>query len=121
MKPLLLLFCVLLGACKSQEVLPENCFKGRLSLKGICSNYVIELSAGTLDTSKVESQWIHPNTGKLYKNAFALSNPCVFPASLKEGDEFYFKLDPALLNGECGVCLAYSPTPKKRLPISICP
>ena len=57
MKPLLLLFCLLLVACKSQEVLPENCYKGRLFLKGICNNYVIELVEGSIDTSKVEAQW----------------------------------------------------------------
>ena len=121
MKPLLLLSCLLLGACKSKEVLPENCYRGKLSLTGICNGYVIELISGTLDTSKVEAQWKNPDTGKIYKNAFALSNICAFPSNLKEGDEFDFKIDPSLLNGDCAVCLAYSPTPKKRLPIAICP
>ena len=121
MKPLVLLFCLLLGACKSQEVLPENCYKGRLSLKGICNNYVIELVEGSIDTSKVEAQWKNPDTGKIYKNAFALSNPCALPVSLKEGDEFLFKLDASQLTAECITCKAYSPTPRKALPISICP
>ena len=120
MKPLLL-FCLLLSACKSQEVLPDNCYKGRLSLKGICNNYVIELVEGSIDTSKVESIWKNPDTGKNYKNAFALSNPCALPVSLKEWDEFYFKLDASQLTAECITCKAYSPTPKKALPISICP
>ena len=122
MKPLLLLFCLsLLGACKSQEVLPDNCFKGRLSLKGICNNYVIELIGGTIDLSKVETTWENPSTGKKYTNAFALSNPCALPVSLKEGDEFFFKLDSTQLTAECVTCKAYSPTPRKSLPISICP
>jgi hypothetical protein len=121
MKPLLLLFCLLLGACKSQEVLPDNCYKGRLSLKGICNNYVIELIEGTIDLSKVETTWENPSTGKKYKDAFTLSNPCSLPVSLKEGDEFYFKLDSTQLTAECVTCKAYSPTPKKALPISICP
>lgn len=121
MKPLLLLFCLLLGACKSQEVLPENCYRGRLSLKGICNNYVIELIEGSIDTSKVESIWKNPDTGKNYKNAFALSNPCALPVSINEGDEFFFKLDASQLTAECVTCKAYSPTPKKALPISICP
>jgi len=120
MKPLLL-FCLLLGACKSQEVLPENCYKGRLSLKGICNNYVIELVQGTIDTAKVEAQWKNPDTGKNYKNAFSLLNPCALPVSLKEGDEFFFKLDSTQLTAVCVTCKAYSPTPKKALPISICP
>ena len=111
----------MLGGCKSQEVLPDNCYRGRLSLKGICNNYVIELVEGRIDTAKVEAQWKNPGTGKIYKNAFALSNPCALPVSLNEGDEFFFKLDPAQLTAECITCKAYSPTPKKNLPISICP
>lgn len=117
----LLLFCLLLGACKSQEVLPDNCYKGRLSLRGICNNYVIELVEGTIDSSKVESMWKNPSTGKIYTNAFALSNPCALPVSLKEGDEFFFKLDSTQLTAVCITCKAYSPTPQKTLPISICP
>ncbi|MFM1934578.1 MAG: hypothetical protein RL360_1459 [Bacteroidota bacterium] len=121
MKPLLLLFCLSLVACKSQEVLPENCYKGRLALKGICNNYVIELVEGTIDTSRVEARWKNPDIGKFYTNAFALYNPCVLPTSLKEGDVFFFKLDSTQLTAECITCKAYSPTPRKALPISICP
>jgi hypothetical protein len=121
MKPLVLLFCLLLGACKSQEVLPENCYKGRLSLKGICNNYVIELVEGAIDTSKVEAQWKNPDTGKIYTNAFALYNPCVLPTTLKEGDTFYFRLNANPLAEVCITCKAYAPTPKKSLPIAICP
>ncbi|MFL0206236.1 hypothetical protein V7S74_05735 [Aquirufa sp. 2-AUSEE-184A6] len=121
MKPLLLLFCLSLVACKSQEVLPENCYKGRLALKGICNNYVIELVEGTIDTSRLEAQWKNPDTGKFYTNAFALSNPCALPVSLKEGDEFFFKLDSTQLTADCITCKAYSPTPRKSLPVSVCP
>jgi hypothetical protein len=117
----LLLCCLLFSACKTSEVLPENCFKGRLSLKGICNNYVIELVDGTIDASRVEAQWKNPDTGKFYKNAFALSNPCALPVSLQEGDEFFFKLDSTQLTADCITCKAASPTPAKRLPISICP
>lgn len=121
MKPLLLLLCLSLVACKSQEVLPENCYKGRLALKGICNNYVIELVEGTIDTSRLEAQWKNPDTGKFYTNAFALSNPCALPVSLKEGDEFFFKLDSTQLTADCITCKAYSPTPRKSLPVSVCP
>lgn len=121
MKPLLLLLCLLVVACKSQEVLPDKCYRGRLSLKGICNNYVIELVEGSIDTARVEVKWKNPDTGKLYSNAFALSNPCALPVSLKEGDEFFFTLDSSQLTAECITCKAYSPTPKRALPISICP
>lgn len=117
----LLLFCLLCSACKPQEELPENCLKGRLAFTGICNGYVIELISGTLDTSKVEAQWKNPDTGKIYKNAFALSNVCNFPTNLKDGDEFYFKVDQSQLIADCFTCKAYSPTPRKSLPIYICP
>jgi hypothetical protein len=121
MKLLLLLFCLSLVACKSQEVLPENCYKGRLAVKGICNGYVIELVEGKIDLAKIESTWENPSTGKKYTNAFALSNPCALPVSLQEGDEFFFKLDSTQLTAVCITCKAYSPTPQKTLPISICP
>jgi hypothetical protein len=126
----LLFCCLLFSSCiiqvdvqpeKKEKLKPDNCYKGRLSLKGICNNYVIELIDGAIDTSKVAVHWTNPETGKIYNNAFALSNRCALPVSLKEGDEFLFKLDSSHLNAECNTCAAYSPTPKKTLSISICP
>ena len=118
----LLFCCILLGACKGQiEETPDKCYKGRLSLKGICNNYVIELVEGSIDTSKVELIWKNPETGKTYKNAFALTNKCALPTNLKEGDEFLFQIDATQTSAGCVTCSAFSPTPKKSLPISICP
>lgn len=94
------------------------CFKGRLEIKGICSNYTIKILEGTPDTTEVAAQWTDENTGKAYTNVFALDNPCSFPADLKEGDEFYFTV---LEKGDknCQVCMAYYPVPSKRLSIAV--
>lgn len=89
-----------------------SCMKGRLEIKGICSNYVITIIDGPIDTSKVASTWTDPETNKTYTNAFKLGSPCTFPSSLNEGDEFYFTFVNDTKE-DCAVCMAYRPVPKK--------
>jgi len=95
-----------------------NCFKGRLEIKGICSNYTIKVLEGAIDTTKFSANWTDENTNKTYSNVFALDSPCSFPADIKEGDEFYFTIKSAG-DKNCNVCMAYYPTPPKRLSISV--
>jgi hypothetical protein len=96
-----------------------DCFKGRLEIKGICSNYTIKLLEGNIDTSLLVENWTDEHTGKAYTNVFALGSPCTFPESIKEGDEFYFKIDT--VQQDCNVCMAYYPTPQKKLAIKVVP
>jgi len=103
--------------CSSQKAQSSTCFKGRLEIKGICSNYTIKLLEGNLDKSKIAAEWKDETTGKSYLNVFALGSPCTFPSPIKEGDEFYFTLDDTRQN--CPVCMAYYPTPPKKLSIKI--
>jgi hypothetical protein len=93
-------------------------YKGRLEIKAICMNYTVKLVEGNMDTSKIVSAWIDETTKKVYSNVFALENPCNFPASIKQGDEFYFVIDTASA-APCAVCMAYYPIPGKKLPIKI--
>jgi len=104
--------------CKSSQRLTNtNCFKGRLEIKGICSNYTIKLVEGNIDTSKIASTWKNEATNKTYTNVFALGSPCSFPTTINEGDEFYFTLDDSPQN--CNVCMAYYPKPPKALRIKV--
>lgn len=104
--------------CKSsQRSTSTTCFKGRLEIKGICSNYTILLVEGTIDTTRIVANWKDEVTGKTHKNVFALGSPCTFPATIKEGDEFYFVLDDVPQN--CNVCMAYYPKPSKALSIKV--
>ena len=73
---------------------------------------------GRIDTSKVAATWIDENTGRTYTNVFALDSPCSFPADIEQGDEFYFTLKEER-DKDCNVCMAYYPTPPKRLFISV--
>ena len=97
---------------------PLNCFKGRLEIKGICSNYTIKVLEGAIDSTKFSADWTDENTNKTYSNVFALDSPCSFPADIKEGDEFYFTIRTEG-DKNCNVCMAYYPTPPKRLSISV--
>src|SRR5688572_8363986 len=90
--------------CNKNQAGNSSCYKGKLVVAGICSNYTIQLLEGGLDTAKVEANWKDDVTGKAYTKVFALGSPCTFPSTIKEGDEFYFTLDDA--KQECAVCMA---------------
>jgi len=81
-------------------------------------NYTIKLLGGDIDTSQISSNWTDEVTGKQYKKVFALANPCSFPSSIKQGDEFYFYLDTSTEKG-CITCMAYYPKPPKKLSIKV--
>lgn len=102
----------------TKELPATNCFKGRLEIKGLCMNYTIKVLTNTIDKNLVVASWQDPSTNKTYQNVFALGNVCNFPATIKEGDEFYFTLDENPKQ-DCMVCQAYYPTPEKRLSIAV--
>lgn len=93
-------------------------YKARLEIKGICSNYTIQLLEGDIDTAMIANQWTDETTQKTYTKVFALRNPCAFPSTIKQGDEFYFSID-TVVQKDCIVCLAYYPTPPKGLSIKV--
>lgn len=103
--------------CNKKEK-SSDLFKGRLEINAICMNYTVKLVKGNIDSSKIVSNWTDESTKKSYSNVFALENPCNFPDSIKQGDEFYFMIDTASAK-PCVVCMAYYPVPGKKLPIKI--
>lgn len=117
--PLLMIFLVISG-CSRNEIsdCESQVFRGKLALKGICLNYVIQLVDGDLDQSLYEKQWTHPIDGTIYTDVFALKSVCTFPSTFEEGDEFNFILKDEKQN--CAVCEAYSPTPNKQISIKVC-
>ncbi len=94
-----------------------TCYKGRLEVKALCSNYTIAILDGPIDTSLVEASWTDESTGKQYRNVFALGSPCSFPDSIQQGQEFYFTLSET--DKDCAVCMAYYPKPAKALSIKV--
>ena len=93
-------------------------YKGKLEIAAICMNYTISVKEGNIKASDVVANWTDETTTKLYNNVFKLGNPCDFPASIKQGDEFYFTIDTAK-SKDCAVCMAYYPTPPKALSIKV--
>lgn len=119
---LILASSILLAAsgksCKQQQQLPAGCYKGKLEIKAMCMNYTVSIQGKSFDTSLVVAKWTDENTGTSYKNVFELGSKCNFPDSLKQGDEFYFTIDSTSVQN-CSVCLAYYPTPPKKLAIKV--
>ena len=122
MKLLILLSSIVLlsasGKSCNQQQLPLGCYKGKLEIKEMCMNYTISIQSKNFDSSMVVANWVDENTGKSYKNVFQLGSKCHFPDSLKAGDEFYFTIDSTSVQN-CMVCMAYYPTPPKKLSIKV--
>ena len=96
----------------------ESSYKGKLVVKGICMNYVIQVLDSDFDSSLIELNWTNEFSGISFTNVFALGSVCDFPENIEEGDEFNFIIDNSK-NNNCAVCLAYSPTPSKYLSITV--
>jgi len=122
MKILAALFFLIVSAKNcGEKKMDGTLYKGVLEIKALCMNYTIRLTEGKIDTSMIAATWSDEHTGKSYVNVFGLSNPCDFPASIKQGDEFYFSVESTKSEKDCIVCMAYYPTPPKRLSIKIIP
>jgi hypothetical protein len=103
---------------KNVDIGAADCYKGKLEVKGGCMNYTISITGGNFDTSLVLANWTDENTGKSYKNVFALGSRCTFPETINEGDVFYFVIDNTSVQN-CAVCMMYYPVPAKKLSIKI--
>lgn len=116
--PLLAILVLTNSNCQSKKA--EVKLKGRLEIAGICSNYTIRVLEGDPGKDAVEGKWTDESSGKQYNDVFRLENPCDFPATIKQGDEFYFVIDSSI-SKPCTVCMAYYPTPTKKLTIKVVP
>lgn len=117
--PLTFITLLSLPAQKCDEKKKKDAiYKGKLEIKALCMNYTLQLTEGNLDTSQVSSSWTDESTGKSYTHVFGLANPCDFPSSINQGDEFFFSIN-AVKERDCAVCMAYYPTPPKKLIIKV--
>lgn len=93
-------------------------YKGRLEIAAICMNYTVSVIEGDIDGNLIVDSWTDETTNKSYNKVFKLGNPCDFPSTIKQGDEFYFVIDTAK-GKDCAVCMAYYPVPTKALKIKV--
>ena len=112
------IFLLTVSAENCGKKLKPGVYKGKLEIKQLCMNYTVRLVKGDLDTSKIVSSWTDESTNKTYNNVFGLRNPCQFPHSIKQADEFYFVIDTPSKK-ECVVCMAYYPTPPRKLAFKV--
>mgnify|MGYP006150603189 FL=1 len=116
----LVAFIILLNiSCNKSNNTSVACFKGKLVLKGVCMNYVIQITEGDVDKALYESSWQNPLTNTTYQNVFGLASIYTFPSTIKEGDEFYFTIPKNPVAQTCAQCKAYSPIPAKTISIEI--
>ncbi len=92
-------------------------YKARLEIKGICYNYTFTLIEWNTNPELMEATWTNPENKRVHTCAFGVANPCSFPATIREGDEFYFTLVNDNVN--CAACGAYYPSPSKKLKIKV--
>ncbi len=90
----------------------DQCLKGILVKSGICGQRVIEITSQNKNGVTYAAQWTDELSKKTYKNVFTVENSCAFPAAIKEGDEFSFKLTSDTSN-DCVQCRAYTPVPNE--------
>ncbi|RYZ22210.1 MAG: hypothetical protein EOO16_10125 [Chitinophagaceae bacterium] len=108
-----------LGACRSKRADGPACYRGRLETKGICANYTIKVLGANVDTSVALPRWRDEQTGIQHENVFTPADPCAIPATMKEGDEFWFAVDDNANGAGCAQCRAYYPIPPKRVGIKM--
>jgi hypothetical protein len=121
MKQLILLFSMAILLLSNSDCTKNKStvhYKGKLEITGICMNYTIRVTEGNINPALIVDNWTDETTSKSYDKVFRLGNPCDFPATLKQGDEFYFTIDTAK-GKDCAVCMAYYPTPPKALSIKV--
>jgi hypothetical protein len=112
-------------SCEDEALIKDDkecsqTYQGRLALKGICMNYVIEV-LDPINEDWVEAEWVNPFDETTYTNAFRLGSVCSFDDSIKEGDLFYFEASLEPFEEQlCAVCQAYSSTPSKTLYVRVC-
>lgn len=117
--PIIIAAAVAIASCGHKTTSASAArLKARFEVAGLCSNYTFSVIEGNIDTSLVINSWTHPQTNKTYNKAFGISNPCDLPQNLKQGDVFYFEIDKNEPK-QCAVCMAYYPTPEKKLNIKV--
>ena len=90
----------------------ELIYTGKLVISGPCSQYVIQVPAGEVDSSLVTTNWKDRSTDSVYTTVFTVTDYCTFASyNLSKGDSisFMFAANPPVQT--CVRCDIYVPTP----------
>ena len=119
-KPAKLLFLMIfiISCTTEDEIDVSDVFNGVLVKKGICMNYVIQVNDSNFPEELLEINWVDEFSEISFTNVFTLESVCDFPTNIEEGQTFRFFIDINKDNN-CPVCLAFTPTPSKRVSIDV--
>lgn len=129
MKRLYLFFCLVACLCQSmtcnkvdsnEAAVDPICYKGKLIMRGLCGNAVVQVLDPNLNPSFYEASWRDPMTGIVYENVMGNLNYCSFPSDVQENSIIYFTIEYPTTVPACAQCKAYSSSPEKRQYIRVC-
>ena len=113
-KALLILTLLPFFAFQCKKDINKKCLKGKV-VRISCASYVIQVLN---DNSIGEDQWKDATSeeSKTYDNVFNVTNKCKIPATYKEGDIIFFKVEAPQQN-DCVACAMYDAPPSTQFQI----
>ena len=80
--------------------------------------YACVITKGEIDPDLVDNSWEHE--GQTYSKAFVVQNHCEFPARLKDGGSFRFRILKKQPRNNCEVCtIGILGAPSKKLIVKV--
>lgn len=101
-------------------VVDPICYKGKLIMRGLCGNAVVQVLDPNMPSTFYEASWKDPMTGTVYEKVMGNLNYCSFPGDIKENTVIYFTVEYPNVPMCAQQCKAYSPSPEKRQYIRVC-
>lgn len=98
------------------QVSKNEYLKGKM-IRLSCASAVIQIID---DKQNIGEEWTEMGTERKISNAVNVLNKCELPASLKAGDEFYFKIiNESEAKQNCIACMMMDYPPQKRIYIKV--
>lgn len=103
---------------KNNNSYSGECIKGQL-IDALCASYVIKITDGNYDPSRVVNNWQDPQSGTTYDKVFAVSNFCDIQGKLTPGQELTFVFEDGGSDNSCVTCMAIRAVPPKSNKIKL--
>lgn len=110
-----LVVCFGIASCIPTGVNPNGKIKAQL-LRTTCASVVIQIQDSNYYYLGEDWSDIFRPSFAPYPHSVSVTNTCEFPASINEGDVFYFEIDNNN-NNNCVVCTLYDEPPTKKVTI----
>jgi len=117
---LLLLITLCAFRCnKSSDYIGGDIYTAEIKQITSCARfYACVITEGDIDPGLVDNKWEHD--GQIYSRAFVVQNNCEFPARLKAGASFRFRILKKQPRNNCEVCMiGILGAPSKNLSVKV--